>query len=124
LSVNPNSSDDDDDGISIFQIRKIIAGIIATGLSTVIVEIVDQFRRAGGQIRSSFVTIGSTIQDGGAAIASTLLEDVLAIPFEAIESVTASAGPLAPLVAPIAWALSAAVVGGVVWGIWRFLGWL
>jgi len=124
LSVDPNSSDDDDDGISIFQIRKIIAGIIATGLSTVIVEIVDQFRRAGGQIRSSFVTIGSTIRDGGAAIASTLLEDVLAIPFEAIESVTASAGPLAPLVAPIAWALSAAVVGGVVWGIWRFLGWL
>jgi len=121
LSVNPSSSDDDDDS---FNPRKIIAGIIATGLSTVIVEIVDQFRTAGGQLRSSFVTIGSIIQDGGATIASTLLEDVLAIPFEAVESVTASAGPLAPLVAPAAWALSAAMVGGVVWGIWRFLGWL
>ena len=37
MSVNPSSSDDDDDS---FNPRKIIAGIIATGLSTVIVEIV------------------------------------------------------------------------------------
>ena len=119
--VNPSSGETEEDD---FDPRKIIAGIIATGLSTVIVEIVDQFRRAGGQIRSSFVNVGDTIQNQASVVAYYLTEDVLAVPFEAIESVAESAGPLAPLVAPITWALAAAVVGGVVWGIWRFLGWL
>lgn len=118
--VNETDSEEDDD----YNPKAIIAGIIASGLATVIVEIVDQFRRAGGQIRSEFVTAGLTIQGAGADIASTLLNDVLEIPFEVVDSVAASAGPLAPLIAPITWALAAAVVGGVVWGLWRFLGWL
>mgnify|MGYP006282937311 CR=1 FL=1 len=127
VAPDPNAGDGDDDsggGIGVSKVKEIVAGFIASGIATVLVTIVDQFRKAGAQVRSEAVTIGLTLEDGAASIAGTLLNDVIAVPFDVVETVAASAGPLAPLVAPVAWALAAAVIAGVLWTLWRVLPWL
>jgi hypothetical protein len=118
------SSDDGGSVLDRFDVRSIVAGFIASGIATVLVSIVDQFRAAGAQIRSSFVTAGSTIGSAGGSFANTIVTDVLSIPFDILEGLAEAAGPFAPIVVPLAWAVAVAVIAGVLWGIWRVLGWL
>lgn len=115
---------DDDEGLSRFDVRQIVVGMVVSGIATVLITVVDQLLSVGGQIRQEFGIIGLRLLDAPSTVSSVLLGDLLPIPFEALDSVVAASGPLAPIVAAVTWALTAAIIAGILWTIWRILGWL
>ena len=99
-------------------IREIVLGVFVGGLLSALtygvqlgLDITAMFRgvleRSGGAILSSMDAIWNP------------LATLAALPLETVESVAVGAGPFAPIVAALAFAMTAAIVAGIVWGLFR-----
>ena len=99
-------------------IREIVLGVFVGGLLSALtfsvqlgLDLTLMFRgvleSSGGAILGNMDTLWST------------LATLVALPLETVESVAVGAGPFAPIVAALAFALTAAIVAGIVWSLFR-----
>lgn len=99
-------------------IREVIAGLVVGGILSALtfgveigLDIMDAFRgvltSGGGAVLDSIDSVWLTVVT------------LVALPIETVESVAVGVGPFAPLVAALAFAVTAAVVTGVIWGLYR-----
>lgn len=82
--------------------------------------VISGFLAAGAAARNGLESAGSNVLEAGGSIGGKVLV-VVEMPFELLESAAAGAGPLAPIVVVVSWALAAAFVGAVVYAIWRMM---
>ena len=99
-------------------IREIVLGVFVGGLLSALtfavqlgLDITAMFRdvleRSGGAVLDNMDSIWTTL--------ATLAE----LPLRTVESVAVGAGPFAPIVAALAFALTATIVAGIIWGLYR-----
>ncbi|WP_418284775.1 hypothetical protein [Halorubrum sp. DTA46] len=99
-------------------IREIVLGVFVGGLLSALTFAVQLGLDITAMFRGVLERSGSAVLGNMDSIWSTLAT-LVALPLETVEGVAASAGPLAPLVTALAFALTAAIVAGIVWGIYR-----
>lgn len=99
-------------------IREIVLGVFVGGLLSALtygvqlgLDITAMFRgvleRSGGALLGNMDSLWST------------LATLAGLPLRTVESVAVGAGPFAPIVAALAFAMTAAIVAGIVWGLYR-----
>ena len=99
-------------------IREIVLGLFVGGLLSALTFAV----QLGLDLTAMFRGV---LESSGGAILSSMdaiwnpLATLAALPLETVESVAVGAGPFAPIVAALAFALTAAIVAGIVWGLFR-----
>ena len=99
-------------------IREIVLGLFVGGLLSALTFAV----QLGLDLTAMFRGV---LESSGGAILSSMdaiwnpLATLAALPLETVESVAVGAGPFAPIVAALAFALTAVIVAGIVWGLYR-----
>ena len=99
-------------------IREIVLGLFVGGLLSALTFTI----RLGLDLTAMFRGV---LESSGGALLSSMdaiwnpLATLAALPLETVESVAVGAGPFAPVVAALAFALTAAIVAGIVWGLYR-----
>ena len=99
-------------------IREIVLGVFVGGLLSALTYAVQLGLDITAMFRGVFESSGAAILDSMDAI-WTPLATLAALPLETVESVAAGAGPFAPIVAALAFALTATIVAGIIWGLYR-----
>lgn len=70
--------------------------------------------------RNTLVETGGTIASDIGTVGMTLI-DVVEMPLDVAEGVAASAGPAAPIVGAVTFALVTATTAAIIWGIFRVI---
>lgn len=120
----------DDDGISlsgeatklIKDPRSYIVGIVVGMLFGLFEAGLESLLLAGGAVRDALANAGDAGLEATGSVGETVI-DLVELPFGTLETLAVSSGPLAPLVVAITWAVVAALVGALIYGLWRLLPW-
>lgn len=103
--------------------RKFILTVLVGALLGLFEAILGQLFGAGAAVRQALEEAGVSVMGALGDVADLVLR-MAAYPFGALETVAASAGPLAPLAVALLWAiLTAAVVAGL-YVLWRVVTWI
>lgn len=101
-------------------IREIVLGLLVGGILSAVT-----FATEFGLAAISAWT--GAIESGGGAVESSIVTiqttalDALLIPFGLLDGLAASAGPFAPVVVALTWALTAALTAVVAWTLYRIV---
>ena len=99
-------------------IRELVLGLLVGGILSAVTIATSFGLSAISAVTGALSSSGSAVSSSVLSIQSTAIDTVL-IPFTLLEGLAASSGPFAPLVVGAAWALTAAVVAGLIWGLIR-----
>lgn len=115
-----NSGDDDGGGgLVASQVREIIAGVIVSGILTLVGTTVGLGIDVIGTIRSALTNAGAGIASDAGNLGTDFIDLVVETPLEAIGDLAASSSIFAPAVSALIFALVTAMAAAIVYGLWR-----
>ena len=103
--------------------RTWVLGILVGAFLGLFEATLGQFISAGGAVTGALEETGAAFSYAGGRLSTAVL-DVMSIPFDVAALVAASAGPFAPVVVAVAWALAAASTGLFLYILWRVFTWI
>ena len=115
-----NSGDDDGGGgLVASQVREIIAGVIVSGILTLVGTTVGLGIDVIGTIRSALTNAGAGIASDAGNLGTDFIDLVVETPLEVIGDLAASSSIFAPVVSALIFALVTAMAAAIVYGLWR-----
>lgn len=103
--------------------RAWVLTIVVGAVFALFEAVLGQFVSAGEAIAYALETAGGAFSSAGATVGDVVL-GVYAIPFDLAAGLAANAGPFAPVLVAVAWALAAAGVGLLAYIMWRLFTWI
>ncbi|WP_144900887.1 hypothetical protein [Halobellus captivus] len=114
-----NGTADDDGGLIESEVRKIVAGVIATGVLSLFATIAGFGIDIIDTIRTSLTSAGAGIASEAGSIGSMIVEVVIETPIESTGDLATSTWIFAPISSALVFALVAAISAGTVYLTWR-----
>ena len=122
FSDAPDTGDGDGDSPSVGRgyIRSIVAGLIASSVTGFLTWIAGGWLSVVEVIRSQIINVGQVISEQGGNVGNEII-DLVTFPIGLIGELATAAGPLAPILSAVIFALVAVITAAIGLALWRAL---